>query len=123
MSERSAGTAPTPACGTGSGYTSRTGGETRGQGPALFDLKADPAEEHNVLRENLSVAEELRGLLADQMKVRDMPSIAGPERMSSERPPVRSFLTRELEDLSVGQQPGAQRGVIEVLYSHSSLDR
>ena len=50
-------------------------GENRGKGPALFDLERDPKEERNVLGENPSVAEELRGLLEDHMKVRDMPPL------------------------------------------------
>ncbi len=50
-------------------------GDARGIGPALFDLEADPAEERNVLGDNLAVAEELRGVLSDAMQVRNMPSI------------------------------------------------
>ena len=51
-------------------------GRNTGKGPALFDLAADPDERRNVLAENLPVAEELRGILADAMEVRDMPPIA-----------------------------------------------
>lgn len=54
-------------------------GEDPGQGPALFDLEADSTEERNVLGDNPSVAEELRGLLADHMEVSDMPVIPDPE--------------------------------------------
>ena len=50
-------------------------GQDSGNGPALFNLEADPSEERNVLGENLSVAEELRGLVAEAMEVADMPAI------------------------------------------------
>ena len=50
-------------------------GKDRGKGPALFDLEADPREETNIVNDRPAVAEELRGLVADYMQVREMPPV------------------------------------------------
>lgn len=56
-------------------YFQNIKGKARGKGPALYDLTADPGETRNVIAEHPDVAERMRSLMEERLKIK-LPPIA-----------------------------------------------